>query len=106
MADDIRSTIRWKPDEWALILKGLSESGLKNVSDFVRQVSLCYVKGTQVKLPPSPVQIAILGELRAQGNNLNQITRVANASGFVQPELLLGIDKVYKEIFALQLKSI
>ena len=71
-----------------------------SLSDFVRHAAL----GRTAAPPPRmetplfrPTYLPLLREINAIGINLNQLTRVANASGFIPP----GLDTVLDEINAL-----
>lgn len=96
-----RISARYDDDELELLYKLFEDSMLENVSEFVRQATLTGV----VKAPPSAevkaLLRALLQELRAQGNNLNQITKIMNASRFEQPEDLRELNKHNKEMLAL-----
>ena len=100
-----RISARYDDDELKLLYKFLKESMLENVSEFVRQATLTGV----VKAPP-PAEVkallcAIIKELRAQGNNINQIARVMNTAGIELPEDFRELVKQNKEMLAL-MKSI
>jgi hypothetical protein len=83
----------WLNDKELLHLKKLSEkSGLK-VDPLIRSL----IKGQQIKAKPTGEYIAILRELSAIGNNINQIARVANTNGSIRlEEILRAVEMVNK----------
>jgi hypothetical protein len=96
MARSIRYTIRFTPDEEYAFRKRHTESGIYSISDFIRQAVLT----AQVKPPPSPELVALLREVRAIGNNINQIVRVANASGLITKDEIGKMLAQQKELLA------
>ena len=74
----------WLDDKELSHLRKLSEkSGLK-VDPLIRSL----INGQQIKAKPTGEYIAILRELSAIGNNINQIARVANTNGSI------GLDEI------------
>jgi|GEM_PF-1867855 len=71
-----RATVRFNPAEYARVLEQADAAGL-SVSDFCRQAALT----GQIKAAIRPEIIPILNEMRAIGNNLNQIVKKAQADG-------------------------
>ena len=63
--------------ELATFHKLLEQSKLGNSSEFLRRAAL----STHVKALPPDELSAILNEARAQGNNINQLTRRINLTG-------------------------
>lgn len=71
-----RATVRFNPAEYARVLEQADAAGL-SVSDFCRQAALT----GQIKAAIRPEVIPLLNEMRAIGNNLNQIVKKAQADG-------------------------
>ena len=88
---------RLDDDELKKFLELFEQSRVKSPSEFIRQAVLT----AQVKAPPSAELVALLREVRAQGNNLNQISKIANASGILQPEVLDEVRQQQKHTLTL-----
>lgn len=71
-----RATVRFSQVEYEKIVSQAEASGL-SVSDYCRQAALT----GEVKAAIRPEVIPLLNELRAIGNNLNQIAKKAQADG-------------------------
>jgi hypothetical protein len=71
-----RATVRFNPAEYARVLEQADAAGL-SVSDYCRQAALT----GQIKAAIRPEIIPLLNEMRAIGNNLNQIVKKAQADG-------------------------
>lgn len=93
----IRIFTRLDDNEYDLFSQLLKESLLSNTSEFVRQAVLT----AQVKSPPSRELIAIRQEIQAIGNNINQIAKVANASGMVSKDTINELLIRQKELLAI-----
>ena len=76
-------------------LKRLSEiTGLK-MEPLVRQLIL----GRELKPRPPENLAALLRQMSAMGNNINQITKVANSSKFIRSEDMEAIQKMQDELW-------
>ena len=76
-------------------LKRLSEiTGLK-MEPLVRQLIL----GRDVKPRPPENLAALLRQMSAMGNNINQIAKVANSSKFIRSEDMEAIQKMQDELW-------
>jgi hypothetical protein len=71
-----RATVRFSQAEYEKILSQAEASGL-SVSDYCRQAALT----GEIKAAIRPEVIPLLNELRAIGNNLNQLVKKAQADG-------------------------
>lgn len=71
-----RATVRFNPAEYERVLSQADAAGL-SVSDFCRQAALT----GEIKAAIRPEVIPLLNEMRAIGNNLNQIVKKAQADG-------------------------
>ncbi len=71
-----RATVRFSQAEYEKILRQAEAAGL-SVSDYCRQAALT----GEIKAAIRPEVIPLLNELRAIGNNLNQIAKKAQADG-------------------------
>lgn len=69
----------WLNDEEDYILKTRSEAVGMNASDYIRKLLVGY----KPKEKPSEEFYAAIKNIRAIGNNINQIARMANARGVV-----------------------
>lgn len=101
MTKSIRYTFRLTQDEDHAFHKRYAESGISSISEFIRQAALT----TQIK-PPYPQDLFTLRrEVQFIGNNINQIAKVANASGMVSKdtinELLMQQKKLLANVKAL-----
>ena len=76
-------------------LKRLSEiTGLK-MEPLIRQLIL----GRDVKPRPPENLAALLRQMSAMGNNINQIAKVANSSKFIRSEDIEAIQKMQDELW-------
>jgi hypothetical protein len=94
-----RIMARLTADELALFAERVRQAGL-TASDYLRQAALAarvMVPSTKSKADP-----ALIAELNRIGVNLNQMTRTANGTGKVPPELT----RVCEKIDALVMKAI
>lgn len=81
----------WLNDEEDYILRTRSEAVGMNASDYIRNLLVGYKPKEK---PPEDFYIAIKN-IRAIGNNINQIARMANARGVIDvPHLNKEIDKL------------
>lgn len=91
---------RMDEDEYECFLNLLKQSKLASSSEYIRQATL----SGQIKPPPPPELVevlkALLRENQAQGNNLNQIAFVANASGYPIPKELKDMQEENKSLGA------
>ena len=76
-------------------LKRLSEtSGLK-MEPLIRQLIL----GRDIKPRPPENLAALLRQMSAMGNNINQIAKMANSSKFIRSEDMEAIQKMQDELW-------
>lgn len=86
--------VRLNEQEYAH-LKRLSEtSGLK-MEPLIRQLIL----GRELKPHPPENLAALLRQMSAMGNNINQIAKVANSARFVRSEDIEAIQKMQDELW-------
>ena len=86
--------VRLNEQEYAH-LKRLSEtSGLK-MEPLIRQLIL----GRELKPHPPENLAALLRQMSAMGNNINQIAKVANSSKFIRSEDIAAIQKMQDELW-------
>ena len=86
--------VRLNEQEYAH-LKRLSEtSGLK-MEPLIRQLIL----GRELKRHPPENLAALLRQMSAMGNNINQIAKVANSSKFIRSEDIEAIQKMQGELW-------
>jgi hypothetical protein len=71
-----RATVRFSQVEYQKIIRQSEAAGL-SVSDYCRQAALT----GEIKAAIRPEVIPLLNELRAIGNNLNQLVKKAQADG-------------------------
>lgn len=100
-----RISARYDDDELELLYKYLKESMLENVSEFVRQSTLTGNVKPPISAEVKALLRAIIKELQAQGNNINQIAKAMNTAGIQLPEDFRELVKQNKEMLAI-MKSI
>ena len=76
-------------------LKRLSETTGLKMEPLVRQLIL----GRELKPRPPENLAALLRQMSAMGNNINQITKVANSSKFIRSEDMEAIQKMQDELW-------
>ena len=76
-------------------LKRLSETTGLKMEPLIRQLIL----GRDVKPRPPENLAALLRQMSAMGNNINQITKVANSSKFIRSEDIEAIQKMQDELW-------
>ena len=76
-------SFRLTPDERAAVEARAKKAGLSR-SDYLRRMAL---KGHITVAPPARLDFKLVAELNRIGVNLNQLTRAANATGQVPPEV-------------------
>lgn len=76
-------------------LKRLSETTGLKMEPLIRQLIL----GRDVKPRPPENLAALLRQMSAMGNNINQITKVANSSKFIRSEDMEAIQKMQDELW-------
>ena len=74
-------TVRLTADEYAHVKQISKDSGLK-MEPAIRQL----IMGVNLRPRPPDELSELLRQLAAIGNNINQIAKVANASGYVRRE--------------------
>ena len=86
-----RLSLRLNGSEYAH-LKALAEGCCMKLEPTLRQLIL----GAELRSRPPDEVAALLRQLSAMGNNINQIAKVANASGFVRMEEIERIKSMQK----------
>ena len=86
--------IRMSDREYAHLARQADVSGLK-MAPFVRAL----IMGSDIKPRPPDEYTALLRELSAIGNNLNQIARIANAEKSVSEQVIAQIAKTQMAIW-------
>ena len=76
-------------------LKRLSETTGLKMEPLIRQLIL----GRDVKPRPPENLAALLRQMSAMGNNINQIAKVANSSKFIRSEDMEAIQKMQDELW-------
>ena len=76
-------------------LKQLSETTGLKMEPLVRQLIL----GRELKPRPPENLAALLRQMSAMGNNINQIAKVANSSKFIRSEDIEAIQKMQDELW-------
>lgn len=76
-------------------LKRLSETTGLKMEPLVRQLIL----GRELKPRPPENLAALLRQMSAMGNNINQIAKVANSSKFIRSEDIEEIKKMQSELW-------
>ena len=76
-------------------LKRLSETTGLKMEPLVRQLIL----GRELKPRPPENLAALLRQMSAMGNNINQIAKVANSSKFIRSEDMEAIQKMQDELW-------
>lgn len=76
-------------------LKRQSETAGLKMEPLIRQLIL----GRDVKPRPPENLAALLRQMSAMGNNINQITKVANSSKFIRSEDMEAIQKMQDELW-------
>jgi Bacterial mobilisation protein (MobC) len=85
-----RLSVRVTADELAVFLERVRQAGIDR-SDYLRQAALV----TRVTAPSTAkADPALIAELNRIGVNLNQMTRTANGTGRVPPELIRLCEKI------------
>jgi hypothetical protein len=90
--------VRLTPDELAILETRIRQSGLAR-SDYVRQAVLA---GRVVVKTLTAADPALIAELNRIGVNLNQLTRTANGTGQIPPDL----DRLCRKIEDVVMKAI
>lgn len=85
--------VRLNEQEYVHLKRQSEITGLK-MEPLVRQLIL----GRDVKLRP-PENPALLRQMSAMGNNINQIAKVANSAHFVRSEDMEAIQKMQDELW-------
>ena len=87
----------WLTDaELAHLRKQAAAAGL-GIDPFLRSLIL----GVQLRPRPPDTYAALLRELSAIGNNINQITRAVNARGFATKEDIAAITAAQEKIWSI-----
>lgn len=76
-------------------LKQLSETAGLKMEPLIRKLIL----GRDVKPRPPENLAALLRQVSAMGNNINQIAKVANSSKFIRSEDIEAIQKMQSELW-------
>lgn len=90
----IKISVRLNEEEY-IRLKQLSETAGLKMEPLIRQLIL----GRDVKPHPPENLAALLRQMSAMGNNINQIAKVANGSKFIRSEDMEAIQKMQDELW-------
>ena len=85
----------WMNDKEYHHLKKQAELAGMGIDPFIRSL----VSGTQLRPRPPDQYAALLRELAAIGNNINQIARAVNARGFASQEDIDAVASAQREIW-------
>jgi len=83
-----RTEITWKAGEYALLHEGANLHNMR-FSSFVKKAALSYLQNSYIEKHPQDIH-ALQMEIRAIGNQLNQITRKVNSTNSVSKQDLLS----------------
>ena len=86
-----RVSLRLDSAEYAYLKKLSTDTGLK-MEPVIRRL----IVGAELRPRPPGELTELLHQLSAMGNNINQIAKVANASGFVRMEEIEHIKSMQK----------
>lgn len=86
--------VRLNEPEYRHLKKQLATSGLKQ-EPFIRSL----IMGTDIRPRPPDEYAALLRELSAIGNNINQIARIANSDKRISPQALEEIMRMQGAIW-------
>ncbi|MBR5361153.1 MAG: plasmid mobilization relaxosome protein MobC [Lachnospiraceae bacterium] len=86
--------IRVTKDEWDKIHKRMEQSGISNMSAFIRKMAL---DGYLIKLDLADVK-EVLRLLRINSNNLNQYAKVANTTGNIYLTDIIKLREQHKRL--------
>lgn len=86
--------MRLNEQEYAHLKRQSEITGLK-MEPLIRQLIL----GRDVKPRPPENLAALLRQMSAMGNNINQIAKVANSSKFIRSEDIEAIQKMQDELW-------
>ena len=86
--------VRLNEQEYVHLKRQSEITGLK-MEPLVRKLIL----GRDVKLRPPENLAALLRQMSAMGNNINQIAKVANSSKFIRSEDMEAIQKMQDELW-------
>ena len=90
----IKISVRLNEEEY-IHLKQLSETAGLKMEPLIRQLIL----GRDVKPRPPENLAALLRQMSAMGNNINQNAKVANSSKFIRSEDMEAIQKMQDELW-------
>lgn len=90
----IEISVRLNEEEYIHLKRQSEITGLK-MEPLVRQLIL----GRDVKPHPPENMAALLRQMSAMGNNINQIAKVANSSKFIRSEDMEAIQKMQDELW-------
>lgn len=86
--------IRFADDEWTHLNNEARKAGISR-EEFIR----CAIAGVNLQPKPPDEMAALLRELQAIGNNVNQIARLANSRKYVAAEDLDQIEKLLDNLW-------
>lgn len=87
--------IRISSKDKAKILKKMSQAGISNMSAYIRKMA---IDGVIVRLQITEIT-ELLRLMRIYGNNVNQIAKAVNSSGYVTEKEVETIQNNQKEIW-------
>ena len=89
--------VRVTKDEWKQIHERMAETGMKNMSAFIRKMAL---NGYLIKLDLTDVK-EVLRLLHINSNNLNQYAKRANETGSIYEADIKDLRRSHQEILKL-----
>lgn len=92
----IEMKLRVSEEEAGFIQQKMNQMGVKNREAYLRKMA---IDGYCVSLDLSAVQ-SYTRELNAIGNNLNQLTRIANSYGTIPADALEGLKEDFQKLRA------
>ncbi|BDF70158.1 mobilization protein [Oscillospiraceae bacterium] len=84
-----------RPDELEAIRERMAQSGIRNLSAYIRKMALT---GYVLNVDLSPVQELVSLQRRCS-NNLNQVAIQANTYGGIYPEEIKALQKDYADLW-------
>lgn len=90
----IKISVRLNEEEYIHLKRQSEITGLK-MEPLVRQLIL----GRELKPRPPENLAALLRQMSAMGNNINQIAKVSNSSKFIRSEDIEAIQKMQDELW-------
>ncbi len=83
-----------RPKDKELIEERMKEAGIKNMSAYIRKMA---IDGYIIRLDLSEVK-EVTRLLRINANNLNQVARVANGTGCINPNRIEELQQEFEKL--------